>query len=1716
MALTDKDIVITPNRGSSNDPQIVFSGADASTSAQNITLKVYPTNGGTLSFEGSSGQLLSVVNTMSGTIFSANDISGIPSIEVLDTGVVKLAQYNGNVLIGTGQNNTGKLQITGSTWSNTTGGDLVIRNSNSVGSSLTLMPTNSSSYSAGWSVYAGASGSAIGDGYLGFYNHTAQAQRLKLDQSGNLTVSGYMYASRFVDADNNSYYLDPAGTSVLNNVALTGGFTQTGLGAERQYYLGNITANATQARRVEVARLFIDYNDWHSGGTTFVELQQSYFYGGDWQKWSISYDYNNVNCDLIEGNSPRGRLAQVTCSSPVQISGDYYYISVYVDVRYYGQYYVYLRTSWAASSSPTASGQSGYIYVYTDPATTPGYSNISDFTPNYTVYTNNNLSTGGDITTYGTIYKGGNTSYKIDFTGTSQLTTLNTAGKITSTWDASTQGYTAIQIQAAPTNNGAYIGVKRSSAGTGEMGYAWAGADVNSGNPIWINYMATSDNNVLRWYNYANGTELTLSNTGSLIAYGNMQAPAFYHKDNTGYYLKPASSTDALLINGHMKQGTLVARPYVAWGSTGATGQVIIKLPGASGNYGMIHAVIDIYEYSGNAAATVIVGGHNWNGAWYNYNAQVIGYTDKQVRVGFHGGQYCISIGSNGSSWSYGQVVLRKIQTGAYYSGIMDLSGTYNIYIDSNGEAGYSWVSGNLVNLRTPSDFRAEGYIYGARFVDTASSSYYVDPASGSYLGGTIYKDGQTVPWVAMQDTAPTATQYGDLWWQTSTGRLKIRYYDGSSAQWVDTSPVPDLSTYYSKAGGPISGSVSINGGLDVNGYIYSGTRISTNRYTNGDNQFLFQSGGTNTSGTTRHLNLSDDTTDPAQSTGVTGITWGQRGDNNPYYMIYARYYNNGYYNGNHLTLAWHTGIDIGASNSYGGTRFFNNSPFTGTEIFSVGKGDNNIRTPYNMYADTFVDINSTGYYIDGPGISVLNQLTVNNVYRAFQNYGNSDNAPIKTWEGVLVAGSDYGGVNYGWTIIQTAVPYNSYMMGGFSIEWFENYGSTNAKTTITLGGYWNPPSNSGMIGWEYTSTNPNIRPYIVVGYDGSGNTCICLQHFNSSYVQIVARDLWLGYSGGSSGYGNGWYMYQAGSLGAISGQVAVQPRLAVAMDSISYMTATIGRADHAQGYFVGGYNNIGASESRYSPIYTIGTNYMPSATSLGNWYGIGYGVGSYYGTAGSMGSDWGLAVLAAGVPRIFLSGGNGTVAATSWVAGDVFYQYNNTSYYLNPDAGTSLNVYGRGYFGAAVRGGNYGAIWGSGFGSNALGYYTTNYTGGGCGHPPWGGSPNFGGFINYIGQGFGAVWSGNGAAYYGGEPGAVIYGGSGSYTSGGASGISSVGGDGGYYAQGGAGIYAIGGANGGWYASAYGITRAPAAYFDGNVHIMTPSGSTQSGLNIGYFNYTSNDNSSYVLKANGPGYFNGDVDASRFRDQSSTGYFLDPYNDYQTLNSYGIRIGTGYAARTYMQWQANGPLSGYTFSGGGQPGLWIEMDYYDYGGLCIDTDGTTVYGAGDAGWVFRVIDEDSYQGGIGVTGNNATTAAAYTCFQVNQSLGGGAYVRGNFVATGNVTAYGSVSDINRKENIRRLENVLPKLKNLSGYYFNYKNDPTPMIGVIAQEVEKEFPELVYQNDAGPENEPVTAVHYPNLAAVLLAAIKEQQEIIENQESRLANLEKILLDKGLV
>ena len=85
MAHSDKQILIVPNVGSeTDDPKIVFSGADASTTAQNLTLKIIPANQGTLVLSGTAEILrVSDITGLSVTgAFSAGNGASTASLTV--------------------------------------------------------------------------------------------------------------------------------------------------------------------------------------------------------------------------------------------------------------------------------------------------------------------------------------------------------------------------------------------------------------------------------------------------------------------------------------------------------------------------------------------------------------------------------------------------------------------------------------------------------------------------------------------------------------------------------------------------------------------------------------------------------------------------------------------------------------------------------------------------------------------------------------------------------------------------------------------------------------------------------------------------------------------------------------------------------------------------------------------------------------------------------------------------------------------------------------------------------------------------------------------------------------------------------------------------------------------------------------------------------------------------------------------------------------------------------------------------------------------------------------------------------------------------------------------------------------------------------------------------------------------------------------------------
>ncbi len=109
---------------------------------------------------------------------------------------------------------------------------------------------------------------------------------------------------------------------------------------------------------------------------------------------------------------------------------------------------------------------------------------------------------------------------------------------------------------------------------------------------------------------------------------------------------------------------------------------------------------------------------------------------------------------------------------------------------------------------------------------------------------------------------------------------------------------------------------------------------------------------------------------------------------------------------------------------------------------------------------------------------------------------------------------------------------------------------------------------------------------------------------------------------------------------------------------------------------------------------------------------------------------------------------------------------------------------------------------------------------------------------------------------------------------------------------------------------------------------------------------------------------------------------------------------------------------------------------------------------------------------------------------------------------TGNMTIGGDIvvsSDMRLKANIVSLGSTLAKLLLIDGKSYTMKKDGKQKIGVLAQEIQTVFPELVTTDDKD-----MLAVNYQGLVPVLINAIKEQDDKISRLESL---VEKLISDK---
>lgn len=176
------------------------------------------------------------------------------------------------------------------------------------------------------------------------------------------------------------------------------------------------------------------------------------------------------------------------------------------------------------------------------------------------------------------------------------------------------------------------------------------------------------------------------------------------------------------------------------------------------------------------------------------------------------------------------------------------------------------------------------------------------------------------------------------------------------------------------------------------------------------------------------------------------------------------------------------------------------------------------------------------------------------------------------------------------------------------------------------------------------------------------------------------------------------------------------------------------------------------------------------------------------------------------------------------------------------------------------------------------------------------------------------------------------------------------------------------------------------------------------------------------------------------------------------------------------------------------------------------------ISGAADLEGTLNVSGVATFQQDLGVTGNaqvdgdmifggnvDITSGDLSMTGSINLE-GGGISVTGNLDVTGegafssSVTAasFDTSSDSRLKKEVVDIEGALDSVKAMRGVRYNWVDPEKPQreVGVIAQEVKAQYPEIVRERDNG-----FLVVDYSRLCAVLIQAVKEL-------EARVAALEQ--------
>jgi hypothetical protein len=763
---------------------------------------------------------------------------------------------------------------------------------------------------------------------------------------------------------------------------------------------------------------------------------------------------------------------------------------------------------------------------------------------------------------------------------------------------------------------------------------------------------------------------------GSLTANTDSRAPIFYDSNDTTYYLDPANSGTSLLVAGKVGIGTT---------SPGAP----LEVSGASGD-----GVPTFKITSTSAPSTFNYAGTMFNsslGASKSYSL-MIGKSAASKNSGYIGYNHSGTDGSNTNFLTFGHFQSDYL---------LNILGNGNVGIGTTSPSQKLHVVGTAYS---DTDFRAP------IFYDSNDTTYYVDPNSNSILldveargGINLRRDLSAATGISFYNTsyynwqvymaAAAATGCG------ANGNLTAPNGLTNVSSWALRSRMEAVGSYgwlwevgSGGAGGGGATATSVME-LDTGGILTLSGQVRVPIFYDRDNTaYYVDPASTSVLNTIRLTGKLTNNGSVSDDDGF-GVYW-DSGES----TAYAIYREAGSWTDPFpdLRIAFHTGIKLGANASYNGIRFYNDYDMT-TQVMSVnnsgnGLGANNVYVNNSLQADSslrapiFYDSNNTAYYLDpantGTSLLVAGNVGIGTTDFSYTINDNSRVVGSNTNNRLFVSGSiqllgNNDAIVFGRA---TSTFLTDEELGfGWGGGWYmtdETYLRVrNNKVLYTTGEIWgsifkdsndtayylNPASTSNLNALTVAGGNATIYRDLIVNGGGSGN------FGNRIIVQGTATT----------------YTYQDTTLRPT---VYLNGAYPVVTLNATESTNTL-HGPTLQFAFNG--LTTGGATSRQIVIGTPGTGswldfgFSGGANGDNSTYNPHNGIGGYNGVTAMRLFSNGLLLGSTGAyPSAITSTSfaldvRGTGSSNTDFRAPIFYDSNNTAYYLDPAAGTSLRIAG-------------------------------------------------------------------------------------------------------------------------------------------------------------------------------------------------------------------------------------------------------------------------------------------------------------------------------------------------------------------------------------------------------------------------------------------------------